>query len=262
MGNDPFDKTGRTRIVGDTVAPPEALDTLPKLLGWNATHRAGAPACREKLYGIWQSSTWAEVAAEVRAFALGMKALGLAAGDRVAIIGSNRPRLYWTVPAALHANHVVGIDINEEVLAIARSKPFPKENVDFVCADLYAETVPGGPFDAALVAHWWSHIDRREQRGHVGRIVLTVAVEGHHHRVAAPQAQLDAGLDRPAVAEVDRQPHRLAAQRARDPAGVVAGAVVDHHHVVPGALLPELAEHLGKVGRLLSRGDHDQHLLA
>ena len=71
---------------------------------------------------------------------------------------------YWTVPAALHAKHVVGIDINEEVLAIARTKPFERENVDFVCADLYAESVPGGPFDAALVAHWWSHIDRREQR--------------------------------------------------------------------------------------------------
>lgn len=86
--------------MGDTVAPPEALDTLPKLLNWNAEHRGSAPAMREKLYGIWQSYSWAESRDQVRAFALGLKGLGLGEGDRVAIIGSNRPRLYWTVPAA------------------------------------------------------------------------------------------------------------------------------------------------------------------
>ena len=80
-----------------TAAPPEALDTFPKILDWNAKNRADLPASREKLYGIWQSFTWAEAREEIRALALGLKALGLAPGDRVAIIGSNRPRLYWSM---------------------------------------------------------------------------------------------------------------------------------------------------------------------
>ena len=86
--------------MGDTVAPPEALDTLPKLLNWNAEHRSSVPAMREKLFGIWQSYTWSESRDQVRAFALGLKGLGVAPGDRVAIIGANRPRLYWSMPAA------------------------------------------------------------------------------------------------------------------------------------------------------------------
>lgn len=50
---------------------------------------------RHKDYGIWQSWTWAEQLAEVRAFALGLQTLGLKRGDKVAIVGNNRPRLYW-----------------------------------------------------------------------------------------------------------------------------------------------------------------------
>ncbi|MGB0506714.1 MAG: AMP-binding protein [Pikeienuella sp.] len=78
---------------------PEALDTLPKLLDWNAKNRADVPASREKEFGIWQSWTWSEVREEVRSLALGLAEIGLNEGDNVAIIGSNRPRLYWSMPA-------------------------------------------------------------------------------------------------------------------------------------------------------------------
>ncbi|MBL8575414.1 MAG: AMP-binding protein [Hyphomicrobiaceae bacterium] len=71
-------------------------DTFPKLLLLNAVNRASKPAVRMKDFGIWQTWTWAAVLDEIRAFALGLEALGLKAGDKVAIIGSNRPRLYWT----------------------------------------------------------------------------------------------------------------------------------------------------------------------
>ena len=37
---------------------------------------------------------------EVRALACGLATLGLKRGDRVAIVGDNRPRLYWTMVAA------------------------------------------------------------------------------------------------------------------------------------------------------------------
>ena len=77
-----------------------SVDTFPKLLAHNAAKRGTLPASREKQFGIWQSWTWSEVAEETRALALGLKALGLAPGERMAIIGTNRPRLYWSMVAA------------------------------------------------------------------------------------------------------------------------------------------------------------------
>ncbi len=76
------------------------LDTFPKLLAHNADARGDRPAMREKDLGIWQSWSWADVADAVRALACGLKALGCARGDKVAIIGDNRPRLYWSMVAA------------------------------------------------------------------------------------------------------------------------------------------------------------------
>ncbi len=51
---------------------------------------------RHKDYGIWQSWTWAQMAQEIAQFSIGLGEAGLKAGDRVAIVGQNRPRLYWT----------------------------------------------------------------------------------------------------------------------------------------------------------------------
>ncbi len=75
-------------------------DTFPKLLLRNARERGDQPAMREKDLGIWQAWTWSEVEKEVRRLACGLVALGLQRGDKVAIIGDNRPRLYWTMVAA------------------------------------------------------------------------------------------------------------------------------------------------------------------
>src|SRR5262249_35720188 len=44
--------------------------------------------------------TWKQVLEETRALALGLSRLGLKRGDTIAIIGSNRPRLYWSITAA------------------------------------------------------------------------------------------------------------------------------------------------------------------
>src|SRR6266540_1970385 len=76
------------------------LDTFPRLLLHNAGVRGARPAIREKDLGIWQSWTWAEVAREVRALACGLAAGGFRRGDRLAIVGDNRPRLYWAMAAA------------------------------------------------------------------------------------------------------------------------------------------------------------------
>jgi long-chain acyl-CoA synthetase len=75
-------------------------DTFPKLLVRNARLYAGRPAYRHKDLGIWQVWTWGEVLAQARAYAAGLSRLGLERGDTIAIVGSNRPRLYWSVMAA------------------------------------------------------------------------------------------------------------------------------------------------------------------
>ncbi|MGE0521463.1 MAG: AMP-binding protein [Variibacter sp.] len=58
------------------------------------------PAIRHKDFGIWQTWTWAQVLENVRAFSIGLEALGVKKGDTIAVVGSNRPRLYWAMAAA------------------------------------------------------------------------------------------------------------------------------------------------------------------
>jgi long-chain acyl-CoA synthetase len=75
--------------------------TLPKLLIANAQrygHRKAA--IREKEFGIWQVYSWAQYLEQVRDFALGLVQLGFRCEDKLAIIGDNRPQLYWALVAA------------------------------------------------------------------------------------------------------------------------------------------------------------------
>jgi long-chain acyl-CoA synthetase len=77
-----------------------SFDTFPKLLLRNAAQFGTHPAFRHKDLGIWQSWTWAQVAEIVRAYAAGLHRLGLQPGDTIAVVGANRPKLYWTIMAA------------------------------------------------------------------------------------------------------------------------------------------------------------------
>jgi long-chain acyl-CoA synthetase len=77
-----------------------AEDTFPKLLIHNARVFANRPAYRHKDLGVWQTWTWSQVLEEVRAFSIGLAELGLKRGDKLAIVGTNRPRLYWAMCAA------------------------------------------------------------------------------------------------------------------------------------------------------------------
>jgi long-chain acyl-CoA synthetase len=86
--------------MSDTASSAGArLDTVPKLLLRNAAEFGGRPAMRHKDLGIWQSWSWGQVRDQVRDLALGLRKLGFERGDAVAIVGSNRPRLYWTFAA-------------------------------------------------------------------------------------------------------------------------------------------------------------------
>jgi long-chain acyl-CoA synthetase len=79
----------------------QAMDTtFPQLLLKHAAERPTAAAMREKEYGIWQTTSWQGMQALVEAIACGLSQAGLTRGDHMAVVGSNRPRLYATMLAA------------------------------------------------------------------------------------------------------------------------------------------------------------------
>jgi long-chain acyl-CoA synthetase len=69
-------------------------DTLPKRLLERARQTPDQVALREKDLGIWQEMTWRAYLDRVKLFSLGLRALGLERGDKVAIIGDNRPEWF------------------------------------------------------------------------------------------------------------------------------------------------------------------------
>ena len=77
-----------------------ALDTFPKILRNNAEVFKGRPSIREKEYGIWQITTWDAFYNRALLLAEGFYASGLRRGDKIAIIGDNRPNLYLSIASA------------------------------------------------------------------------------------------------------------------------------------------------------------------
>ena len=71
---------------------------------------------------------------------------------------------YWTEILSQAANSVSAIDINEEVLAIARSKPMDQHKVTILRGDAYALPEFPKPFSAGLAVFWWSHVLKSRQR--------------------------------------------------------------------------------------------------
>jgi len=72
-----------------------ATNTLPKLLARNAVAYPRRPGMREKDRGIWKTYSWRDCQAHVQAFALGLAANGFGRGDKLSVLGDNRPQLYW-----------------------------------------------------------------------------------------------------------------------------------------------------------------------
>ena len=126
------------------------LDTFPRLLMHHAIVRPTRPAMREKAYGIWQTYTWAEVAEKVRAIASGLAELGFKRGDRLAVVGDNRPRLYWSVAAC---QCLGGIPVMMYQDAVAQEMAYVMQDAEirFACVedqeqvDKMLEIQPGLP---------------------------------------------------------------------------------------------------------------------
>jgi long-chain acyl-CoA synthetase len=76
-------------------------NTLPRLLRRNAARWPSDPGVREKDRGIWRTYTWKEYQDHVRDFALGLAAAGFKRGDKLSVVGDNRPRLYCAMLAGM-----------------------------------------------------------------------------------------------------------------------------------------------------------------
>ena len=76
------------------------LNTFPKILRNNAEVYSDRPCIREKEYGIWQTMSWSTFYQNAKILALSLKENGLKRGDKISIIGDNRPNLYLTIAAA------------------------------------------------------------------------------------------------------------------------------------------------------------------
>ena len=96
------------------------LTTLPRLLLRNARELQDRPAIREKDRGIWQTWSWRQYHDQVRNFALGLAALGFRRGDRLSVIGDNRPRLY-AAQLAVQSLGGVSVAVYQDSVLVCRS---------------------------------------------------------------------------------------------------------------------------------------------
>ncbi|MFO1157850.1 MAG: AMP-binding protein [Reyranellaceae bacterium] len=82
--------------------------TLPRLLQRNAEQDPRGAGIREKARGVWQTYNWQAYRDQVRDFALGLAALGFKRGDKLSVVGDNRPQLYF---AQLSAQALGGVSV-------------------------------------------------------------------------------------------------------------------------------------------------------
>ncbi len=82
---------------------------------------------------------------------------------------------YWTQLLARTAASVTGIDINDEVLEIARSKSLHGAPVDLLQGDAYALPVFPQRFSGGLAGFWWSHVPKGRLRGFLAGLHRTLA---------------------------------------------------------------------------------------
>ncbi len=105
--------------------------TFPHLLLKHAAERPGAPALREKEYGIWQTWSWQQVAQEVRHFACGLSTLGFTRGQNLALISDNRPHVYMGFVAV---QSLGGVPIPLYQDAVASEMMFVLQDADIAFA--------------------------------------------------------------------------------------------------------------------------------
>lgn len=104
--------------------------------------------------------------------ALRARIAGLCAGRRVLELACGTG--YWTDLIAGTAAQVTAIDVNDEVLAIARSKPNGGK-VEFVRASVHGIPDFGRAHDVLFAGFWWSHVPLGGMDGFLAGALQAVA---------------------------------------------------------------------------------------
>jgi long-chain acyl-CoA synthetase len=108
--------------------------TLPQLLRRNAETMPDRPALREKDLGIWQPYSWSRYWEEVRDLALGLAAAGFGAGDKLSVIGENRPRLYFAQLAAMSLGGIA-VPVYQDAIATELAYVLDHAEISVVVAE-------------------------------------------------------------------------------------------------------------------------------
>jgi long-chain acyl-CoA synthetase len=124
----PFKET----LVGPVASP--AADTFPRLLMEHARVRPDHPALREKNLGIWQTWTWGMAGDVVRRLAAGLHAQGFRRGQHLAIIGENRPRLYFAM-MAVQSLGGVPVPLYQDAVAAEMVYVFENAEIEYAIAE-------------------------------------------------------------------------------------------------------------------------------
>jgi ubiquinone/menaquinone biosynthesis C-methylase UbiE len=121
------------------------------------------------------------------------------AGHRVLELGCGTG--FWTEVAAESAQSVLAVDINANLVDIARERGMPDGKVSFRVADALDLPEDIGSFSAVLVSFLWSHLTKGEQekllatlKKRLGKDVLLVIlddsfVEGFSETIARTDAE-------------------------------------------------------------------------
>ena len=180
-------------------------ESVPALLARNVAQFGSKPAYREKEFGIWQTWSWAETAEEIQAIAYGFLALGVEKGDHVAIIGRNRPAMYWSMVAAMKVG-AIPVPLYQDAVAEEMAYALEHSGAKFaVCGD--QEQVDKvievqGILDAQGKDHHIAHIIYQDARGlrkydHTKLHALAdIQAEGRaaHERFEKEQADREASI--------------------------------------------------------------------
>ena len=101
---------------------------------------------------VYEIPAWQPGIAELR-----RRVTTLFAGRRVFEVACGTG--YWTERLASVAASVHATDLNEETLALARARPYPRGNATFATRDAYAPADGSARWDAGFAGLWLSHVD-------------------------------------------------------------------------------------------------------
>jgi long-chain acyl-CoA synthetase len=168
-----------------------APDTFPKWLRHHAEVRGTRPAIRLKDRGIWRTWSWAESYGNIRALAHALRTLQVGIGDKVAIVGANRPALYWGIAAAQWLR-AVPVPVYGD--AVADEMAYVIENADVKIALVQDQEQVDKILSIAARLPQLAHILYDEERG------LRTYDHSRLHAIAEVMANSRAALSDPAVA--------------------------------------------------------------